>query len=63
MGRGANRTRYSLRTRMLTLVAGIALVASVPFHYSTQMAAIAIALLIALAAVISAFLDARRSRA
>jgi len=61
MGRGANRTRYSLRTRMLTMIAAIALVGSVLFHYATLLPAIAIALLIALAAVVSAFLDARRT--
>ncbi len=51
--------RYAQRTRVLTIVAAIGLVGVVPFHYGGNSTAIAIVLAIGLAALASAFLDAR----
>jgi hypothetical protein len=50
---------YSQRTRVLTILAAIALVAVVPFHYANNAGAIGIVLLVGLASLGAAFLDAR----
>jgi hypothetical protein len=50
---------YSQRTRVLTIIAAIGLVGVVPFHYATNTAAVATILLLGVAALVSAFLDAR----
>ncbi len=51
--------RYSQRSRVLTISAAIALVGVVPFHYAGNVAAVTVVLLLGLAAIVSAFLDAR----
>jgi hypothetical protein len=53
---------YSQRTRTLTIMTAIGLVGVVPFHYAANVAAIATIMLIGLAALFSAFRDARPSR-
>lgn len=50
---------YSQRTRILTIVAAIGLVGVVPFHYAANTAAVLSILMLGLAALVSAFLDAR----
>jgi hypothetical protein len=59
MTRGRNRGRYSQRTRVLTILAAIGLVGVVPFHYAHSGAAMATLLLLGLASLGSAFIDAR----
>ena len=54
--------RYSQRTRVLTIVTAIALVGVVPFHYAANVGAVGIMLLLGSAAVVSAFIDVRRTR-
>jgi hypothetical protein len=62
MTRKRNGLRYSQRTRVFTIAAAIGLVGVVPFHYARNGAAIAIVLLIGLASLASAFVDARAGR-
>jgi hypothetical protein len=50
---------YSQRTRVLTIVAAMGLVGTVPFRYADNVAVLAIVLLIAAAALASAFVDGR----
>ncbi len=50
---------YSQRSRVLTIVTAIGLVGVVPFHYAHNPAAIGGVMLAGLAALASAFLDAR----
>lgn len=59
MVRRESGSRYSQRTRVLAIVAAIGLVGVVPFHYAGNAAAVAIMLLLGVAAVVSAFIDAR----
>lgn len=59
MVRKRNSGRYGQRSRVLTIVAAIALVGVVPLHYARNGAAVAIAVLLGLAALTSAFIDAR----
>lgn len=51
--------RYAQRTRVLTILTAIGLVGVVPFHYAGSSPAIAIVALLGVAALISAFVDAR----
>jgi hypothetical protein len=60
MSRSRNAARYSRRSRILTLVAAIVLVASVPFHYANAGAAHVIMLALAAAALVSTLADRRR---
>ena len=63
MVRKRSGTRYSQRTRVLTIVAAIGLVGVVPFHYAGNPGAIAIVLLLAAASLVAAGFAARaRSR-
>ena len=59
MVRKRNGLRYSQRTRVLTIVTAIGLVGVVPLHYARNGAAVAVAVLLGFAALVSAFLDAR----
>jgi hypothetical protein len=59
---GKGVARYSQRTRVLTNLAAIGLVGSVPFNYAHNGAAIGLVLLLGLASLGSAFLDARTRR-
>jgi hypothetical protein len=59
MLRNRRGAHYGQRTRVLTIVAAIALVGVVPFRYAQNTAAIAVAVLIGVAALVSAFVDAR----
>ncbi len=52
---------YSGRTRVMTIIAAIALVSVVPFHYAHNPVAIAIILLLGLGSLGCAYLDTRRS--
>jgi hypothetical protein len=60
MARGKNAQRYSLRSRVLVVAAALALVGSVPFHYATTTSGVTIMFVLALVALASAFVDARR---
>ena len=51
--------RFSQRSRVLALVAAIALVGSVPFHYATNAAGVALMLILGAASLISSFIDLR----
>jgi len=59
MQRGRNRGRFSRRTLVLVILAAIALVAIAPFHLAQNGIAIIVALVLAVAALVSAFGDAR----
>lgn len=59
MTRGRDRDRFSQRSKIFTLLASIALVGSVPFHYGDQVLGIALMLAIAAVAIVSTFLDRR----
>ncbi len=59
MQRPKNRARFSIRSKMLTFGAAFALVASVPFGYVHSALVIGLVILVALAAIVSTFLDAR----
>ncbi len=59
MVRKRNRLRYTQRTLVLTIVAAIGLVAVVPLHYARNGALVAIVLLLGLASLASASVDAR----
>ena len=61
MSRGRNAGRLSKRTKVLTLLAAIAMVASAPLHYAQLRLGVAIMVLLALASVISNLVDARVS--
>jgi hypothetical protein len=60
--RKRNSLRYTQRTRVLTIVAAIGLVGTVPFHYARSGGAVAIVLLLGLVSLASAFVDARANR-
>jgi hypothetical protein len=62
MTRRAGGPRYAQHTRVLTIAAAIGLVGVVPFHYAGNPAVMFVVLLIAVAALVSAFLDARGAR-
>jgi len=59
MVRKQRGARYSGRTRILTIVAAIAFVGVVPFHYGGNARANVVLLLLGLSALVSAFADAR----
>jgi hypothetical protein len=59
MVRKQSGARYSGRTRILTIVAAIALVGVVPFHYGGNASANVLLLVLGLGALGSAFIDAR----
>ncbi len=59
MQRPKNRERFSVRSRILTFGASFALVASVPFGYARSTPIIGLVIVVALAAIVSTFLDAR----
>ena len=61
MSRGRNAARLSKRTRILTLVAAIVMVASAPLHYANLRIGVAVMVLLALASVLSNVADARVS--
>lgn len=60
MTRGVRAARFSKRSQVLTLVAAIALVASVPLGYGASRAGIGIMLALAAAALASSALDGLR---
>ncbi|GAC1571314.1 MAG: hypothetical protein NVS3B7_01250 [Candidatus Elarobacter sp.] len=60
MSRGRNRDRFSRRSKTFTLIASIALVASVPFHYGGEPLAIVVMFAIVGVAMWSTFADRRR---
>jgi len=57
MGRKRFANIYSLRSRVLTVVAAIAMVACVPFHYAATDAGVTCMFAIAIIAMISTILD------
>jgi len=60
MSRKTYAARYSLRSRVLTLLAAMFLIGAVPFHYGANAVGIAIMLAVAIAAVAATALDLRR---
>ena len=61
MSRKKNAARFSLRSRILMLLAAIVLVASVPLHYAATGLGSTAALAVALVALISSYLDTRHA--
>jgi len=59
MARGRGAKRFAVRSRVLVFIAAFALVASVPFHYATTSAGVALMIMLALAALASALIDVR----
>lgn len=57
MGRKSNAGKYSLRSRVLTLLAAIVLVGCVPLHYATSGAGIIGMFAIAIVAMASTLVD------
>jgi len=62
MGRKRFAARYSSRSRALTVVAAIAMVGCVPFHYATTFAGTVVMFGLAIAALISVAVDALVAR-
>lgn len=60
MTRGKHAARFSLRSKVLTLVAAIALIGSVPLRYAAQPPAGVLLLALVAVALLSAWLDRRR---
>jgi formate-dependent nitrite reductase membrane component NrfD len=63
MTRGKNAGRYSLRSRMLVIVAAFALVGCVLFRYATTNAGVTAMVVLSVVALGSVFMDARRGPA
>ena len=61
MSRPRNAARFSRRSKALTLLAALALVAAVPLHYGAVPIAIVVMLLLLVVSIVSTFLD-RRAR-
>lgn len=59
MSRPRSAARFSRRSKALTLVAALALVAAVPLHYGAQPIGVVVMLLLLLASLISTFADRR----
>jgi hypothetical protein len=59
MSRPRNAAHFSRRSKALTLIAALALVAAVPLHYGARPIAIAVMVLLVLASLVSTFLDRR----
>jgi hypothetical protein len=59
MSRGRNAARFSRRSQILTLLAAIALVASVPLRYAHVPLAQIVMLVLAAAALVSSIVDRR----
>jgi hypothetical protein len=62
MSRGRAATRFSRRSKILTLLAAIALVGSVVLHYADQPIGVAIMLVLAVTSLISTWNDRRAAR-
>ncbi len=62
MTRGARAARFSQRSKLLTLAAAIGLIASVPLRYAAQPLAVTLMLALVAAALVSTWLDRRRSQ-
>jgi len=58
MSRKANAAKYSLRSRILVVLAAIAMVACVPFHYATLVLGVGAMLGLAILALVSTAVDA-----
>jgi hypothetical protein len=57
MSRKQNAAKYSLRSRVLVLLAAIVMVGSVPFHYATALLGVTAMYALAGLALISTFID------
>ena len=60
MARGPNAARFSQRSRVLTLLAAIALIGSVPLHYASSPAGVAAMFALVAVSLVSSWLDRRR---
>ncbi len=58
MSRKANAAKYSLRSRVLVILAAIVMVACVPFHYATLVIGVVAMLGLAILALVSTAVDA-----
>jgi hypothetical protein len=61
MTRGPRAARFSQRSKVLTLVAAIGLIASVPLRYAWQPVAVAMMLALVAVAMVSTWLDRRKA--
>jgi hypothetical protein len=62
MGRKRYAAKYSNRSRYLTLLAAMAMVGCVPFHYAATVAGVVVMLLLAIVALASTAFDAVAAR-
>lgn len=62
MSRKANAAKYSLRSRILVVLAAIVMVGCVPFHYATLVIGVVAMLGFAVLALVSTAVDAIVSR-
>ena len=62
MSRKANAAKYSLRSRILVVLAAIVMVGCVPFHYATLVIGVVAMLGLAVLALVSTAVDAIVSR-
>lgn len=62
MGRGRNAGRFTPRSRILTVLAAIAMVGCVPFGYGADPRGVLVMLVLAVAAFISTLVDTRRPK-
>jgi uncharacterized membrane protein len=60
MSRGPNAARFSQRSKVLTLVTAIVMVGAVPLHYGATNIGIIVMVGLALAAIISTWVDRSR---
>ena len=62
MSRKANAAKYSLRSRVLVILAAIVMVGCVPFHYATDPLGVIAMLGLAVLSLFSTFLDGVAAR-
>ncbi len=62
MSRKRNADRYTKRSRILVILAGIVMVGCVPFHYASSVLGVAAMIGLAIVALLSSLIDAAASR-
>ena len=62
MNRGANAARYTRRSRLLVVLAAIAMVGCVPFHYALLPLGVVVMFALAVAALLSTLADGIAAR-
>jgi hypothetical protein len=62
MSRKQNAPRYTLRSRVLVILAAIVMVACVPFHYATLLLGVVAMFTLAILALVSTIVDSLAAR-